>query len=184
MEYFTSIFYIQYSIFIINQMKKTFLFIFTILLSGYCMAQAELSFPFQGGKDVMTRFFKDSLTVSQQIIAKKATGTAIFKFTADENGTIKKVIIYYADDLVLAEPAIEALKKSNHKWIIPDHEKVHDFIVPFVFTFTPPAVSSAALQRSVYDFYRSRKPVLTSNQVPLDLATLLPAITVNYTVAP
>src|SRR6187402_777071 len=102
-------------------MKKIFLFAITLLLCSYCMAQQQLSFPFQGGKDVMTRFFKDSLTVSKDIIKKRATGTAIFKFTADDKGAISKIVIYYTDDLLLTQPIIEALKKSNHKWIIPDH---------------------------------------------------------------
>ena len=80
----------------------------------------------------MNRFFKDSLIVSPEIIKEKAAGVAVFKFTADESGTIKKIIIYYADDYVLTPPIIEALKKSNHKWIIPDQEKLHDFIISFV----------------------------------------------------
>ena len=144
------------------------------------MAQQQLAFPFQGGKDVMIRFFKDSLVVSPQLIQRKATGTAVFKFTADEKGIIKKVIIYYADDITLTQPIIEALKKSNRKWIIPDHEKVHDFIIPFTINFNPPSIPTAALQKAVYNFQSHRKPVLSFDQVPLDLATLLPTITVNY----
>jgi len=38
-----------------------------MLLSGYCMAQESLAFPFQGGKNVMISFFKDSLTVSPKL---------------------------------------------------------------------------------------------------------------------
>jgi hypothetical protein len=33
----------------------------------------------------------------------------------------------------------------------------------------------------MYTYYNQRKPILSVNQVPLDMATLLPAITVNYT---
>lgn len=161
-------------------MKKTLLFLTALTLSLNCLAQETLSFPFQGGKDIMTRFFKDSLTVSPEIIQKKASGSVIFKFTADLRGRISKIIIYYADDAILAPPVIEALKKSNHKWIIPDHEKFHDFIIPFSFSFNTPAAANHALQASVYDYYRNRKPVVTDNQVPLDMATLLPTVMVKY----
>jgi hypothetical protein len=161
-------------------MKRFFLVVIALSISIGAMAQAQLSFPFQGGKEVMTKFFKDNVTVTPQIIAKKASGLAVFKFTADESGTIRKIIIYYADDLLLTEPIIAALQKSNHKWVIPDNEKFHDFIIPFSISFTPPAIQSAALQNAVYSFYRNRKPVLTHDQVPLDMATLLPTIIVNY----
>jgi len=151
-----------------------------VLLSVYCMAQEQLAFPFQGGKDVMTSFFKDSLSVSPDIIQKRATGVVIFKFTADDKGGITKLIVYYADDALLIPPIIEALKKSNHKWIIPDHEKSHDFILPFSLSFNQPAAPVKGLSKAVYDFYRVRKPIVTSNQVPLDMATLLPTVQVNY----
>jgi len=144
------------------------------------MAQQELAFPFQGGKEVMARFFRDSLIIPQQIIEKKATGTVVLKFTSDEKGNIKKLIIYYADDLSLTQPVIEALKKSNRKWIIPDQEKTHDFIIPFTISFAPPIINAAAAQKALYDFYLHRKPVLAYNQVPLDTATLLPAVVVTY----
>ncbi|MDB5131971.1 MAG: hypothetical protein JWR02_1720 [Mucilaginibacter sp.] len=161
-------------------MKKIFTIITALTLSLHCLAQEQLSFPFQGGKDIMTRFFKDSLTVSPEIIQKKASGSVIFKFTADIQGRISKIIIYYADDAILAPPIIEALKKSNHKWIIPDHEKFHDFIIPFSFSFNTPAAETRVLQTEVYDYYRNRKPVVTDNQVPLDIATLLPTVMVKY----
>jgi hypothetical protein len=162
-------------------MKKLLLLITISLTCLYANAQEQLAFPFQGGKEVMSRFFKDSLLVTQQIIAQKATGTAVFKFTADEKGEIKKIIIYYADDIQLTPPIIEALKKSNRKWIIPDREKLHDFIIPFNITFTPPATAGAALQKAVYNFSTHRRPVVSFDQVPLDMATLLPAVTINYT---
>ncbi len=143
------------------------------------MAQAQLVFPFQGGKDVMTRFFKENLTVSPEIIQKRATGLVIFKFTADEKGKITKIIIYYADDAVLVPPIIEALKMSNHKWIIPDHETFNDFILPVSYRFNPPAAAKADLVKAVYNFSQNRKPIFSTDQIPLDLATLLPAIMVN-----
>ena len=161
-------------------MKKIILFSVVILLSAYCKAQTELAFPFQGGGAVMARFFRDSLKVTPEIISKKATGTAVFKFTADEKGTIKKIIVYYADDYLLTLPIIEVLKKSNHKWIIPDHEKFHDFIIPFSISFNPPAMASNATIKEAYKFYSQRKPIISYNQVPLEYATLLPTVVVSY----
>ena len=148
------------------------------------MAQQQLSFPFQGGKDVMTRFFKDSLTVSKDIIKKRATGTAIFKFTADDKGAISKIVIYYTDDLLLTQPIIEALKKSNHKWIIPDHEKFHDFIVPFSIRLNAPVTGVAEEQRSHFDFYKNSKPMVSADQIPLNEASLLPTVSINYDITP
>ncbi|MDB5087548.1 MAG: hypothetical protein JWR09_1542, partial [Mucilaginibacter sp.] len=94
-------------------MKRITLSIIALLISVSCFAQEEIAFPFQGGKDAMIKFFKDSLVVSQDIIQKKAVGVVMFKFTADVKGNIKKTIIYYADDALLAIPVIEAIKKSN-----------------------------------------------------------------------
>jgi hypothetical protein len=158
-------------------MKKIILFIFLFFNCICSFAQEQLAFPFQGGKEVMANFFKDSLTITPAIKSLKATGAAVFKFTADENGEIKKIIIFYADDIRLTPPIIEALKKSNRKWVIPNHEKLHDI------TFTPPATAGAALQKAVYNFSVGRKPVVTYDQVPLDMATLLPAVNINYTLA-
>jgi len=146
------------------------------------MAQEQLAFPFQGGKDVMNQFFKDSLIVSHDMVQRRASGVVIFKFTADEQGRISKMVIYYADDAILAEPAIDALKKSNRKWIIPNHEKFHDFIIPFAFNFNPPPTEDAELQKEVYNYNRNHKPIATTNQVPLDMATLLPTVIINYDV--
>jgi len=161
-------------------MKK--LIIVTLLLSSlYCKAQqGELSFPFQGGSPIMTRFFKDSLTVSPEIIAKKATGMAVLKFTADLSGNVQKIVIYYADDYLLTVPVIEALKKSTHKWIIPDNEKFHDFIIPFSINFNKPASNVAQVQKSAYEFYKVRKPITAVDQIPLNSATLLPTVIVQY----
>lgn len=161
-------------------MKKTFLIAVIVLAAFFAKAQETLAFPFQGGKDAMNHFFKDSVIMSQQLIKSRATGTAVFKFTADESGTIKKIIIYYADDISLTQPLIEALKRSNKKWVIPNHEKVHDFIIPFSINFNAPAMASGAFNRAVYNFHLHRKPVLSYDQIPLDEATLLPAVTINY----
>ena len=118
--------------------------------------------------------------VSPEIIKRRATGLVIFKFTADDKGTITKIIIYYADDAVLLPPIIEALKKSNHKWIIPDHEATNDFIMPFSFSFNPPASDKGDVQKAVYDFSQHRKPIFSTDQIPLNLATLMPTVMVSY----
>ena len=161
-------------------MKKTFLIIAVLFLASRAVAQEELAFPFQGGKEIMTRFFKDSLIVSPEIIRQRATGVVVFKFTADDMGRISRTIIYYADDQLLVGPVIDALKKSNRKWIIPNHEKFHDFIVPFAFNFNPPPNGNAELEKAVYKNYLNRKPISATNQVPIDMATLLPTVMVNY----
>ncbi len=161
-------------------MKRILLITIALFFSVYCMAQQEQTFPFQGGSQVMTQFFKDSITVSPQIIKARAAGTVVFKFTADDKGVVKNLVIYYADDAILAPPAIEALKKSNHKWIIPEHEKSHDFIIPFSIGFKSPATGIASIQKAYYNFYIKRKPILLLNQVPLYMVTLLPTVVVNY----
>lgn len=168
-----------------NQKNKFFikssLIVALFLLTSICAkAQDQLIFPFQGGVTIMNRFFKDSLRISPEILQKKATGTVVLKFTADPNGNIKKIIIYYADDYVLTMPVIEALKRSNHKWIIPDHEKLHDFIISFSINFNPPAVENMALAKEVYSYYKQRHPITSVNQVPIDDVTLLPTVQVDY----
>lgn len=161
-------------------MKKILLLAIALFLSVCTMAQQQLPFPFQGGSPVMTRFFQDSLTVSQDIVRSRAAGVVVFKFTADDRGVIKKMVVYYADDAILVPPVIEALKRSNHKWVIPDREKLHDFIIPFSISFNPPASGDAAAQKMFYHFYSNRRPILSTNQVPLDMVTLLPTIMVKY----
>lgn len=161
-------------------MKKLLVTICAALFTLGAMAQQHLAFPFQGGKAVMSKFFKDSLQVSPDIIKKKASGTAVFKFTADGEGNIKKIIVYYADDALLAEPIIEALRKSNKKWIIPDGEKMHDFILPFSISFLAPATATDKIQKDFYDYYVNRHPIVSFDQVPLDMATLLPTVSINY----
>lgn len=161
-------------------MKKIFFTAIALFLSVYCLAQQQLAFPFQGGSQAMTQFFKDSITVSPEIIKAKATGTVVFKFTADQKGTIQKLVIYYADDAILAPPLIDVLKKSNHKWVVPDNEKTHDFVLSFSISFTPPAAGTPSPQKGVYNFYLKHKPIISTNQVPLDNVTLLPTVLVNY----
>lgn len=160
-------------------MKK--LIIFALLLSSFCAnAQEDLAFPFQGGNTIMSRFFKDSLVVSPEIIAKKAAGMAVIKFTADINGNLSKLVIYYADDYLLTMPVIEALKKSTKKWIIPNKEKFHDFIIPFSISFNNADTGSAEVQKAAYDFYKKRRPIVSHDQIPLNAATLLPTVVVKY----
>ena len=162
---------------------KKFLVFALLLSSFYCHAQeGSLAFPFQGGSPIMTRFFKDSLIVSPEIIQKKATGMAVLKFTADISGNVQKIVIYYADDYLLTIPIIEALKKSTKKWIIPDKEKFHDFIIPFSINFSNPGTDVAAVQKAAYEFYRQRRPIIANDQIPLNAATLLPTVIVKYAV--
>jgi hypothetical protein len=162
-------------------MKK--LIIFALLLSSFCAkAQEDLAFPFQGGSTVMSNFFRDSLIVSPDIIAQKAAGVAVIKFTADVNGNLSKLVIYYADDYLLTLPVITALKKSTKKWIIPNKEKFHDFIIPFSISFNNSASSVADVQKAAYDFYKKRRPIVARDQIPLNAATLLPTIIVKYDV--
>ena len=161
-------------------MKRTILFFITIMCAASCFAQQELAFPFQGGKDVMSSFFKENIDISSDLVKRKASGTAVFKFTSDTTGAIKKIIIYYADDVALVMPIIDALKKSDGKWIIPFREKTHDFLIPFDINFKAPAIASPALQKAVYDYQRNRKPLLSNDQIPLDVATLLPTVSVVY----
>jgi hypothetical protein len=161
-------------------MKKILLFAFATLLYVNCMAQAQLAFPFQGGKEVMNKFFKENLMASPEIVQRRATGMVIFKFTADEKGKISKMIIYYADDPILVPPVIAALKKTNRKWIIPDHETFNDFILPVTYRFNTPATDSVKTHKEAYDYMQQRKPIFSTDQIPLNLATLLPAIMVTY----
>ena len=163
-------------------MKKFILLSISLFLAAYCMAQQQLAFPFQGGSTAMTQFFKDSISVSPEIIKSKANGTVVFKFTADQKGTIQKLVIYYADDAILAPPLIAALKKSDHKWVVPDNEKTHDFILSFAVSFNTPATGTPSPQKGLYNFYLKRKPILSTNQVPLDNVTLLPAVLVKYSI--
>lgn len=161
---------------------KRLIFIAALLLTAaYSRAQQGMAFPFQGGKDVMMDFFKKNVVIPDDVKKRYATGTAVLKFTADQKGVIQKIVVYYADDYIITLPFIDALKKSNRKWVIPDDEKLHDFIISFTVNLdAPTGKASAATQKQVYDSYRQRKPVWASNPIPLDMTTLLPAIITTY----
>lgn len=165
----------------IKQFVKSALIILLVSsMAASSNAQQKLNFPFQGGITIMNRFFKDSLNITNDIIEKRAAGTVIFKFTADQSGIIKKIIIYYADDYVLVPPLIEALKRSSHQWVIPDSEKLHDFIITFAINFNPPATNAAATGKAFYNYYQQRRPILSQDQIPIETATLLPTVVINY----
>lgn len=146
------------------------------------MAQEKPTFPFQGGNGAMDQFFRDSLKVSSMIRYEKATGVVIFKFTADDKGAVKNLVIYYADDAALIQPASEALRKSSRKWIIPYKEKTHDFVIPFLIRLDLPENADAETKKQLLKFYSTRKPILAHDQTPLDMTTLLPTVVVNYTI--
>lgn len=147
------------------------------------MAQEQLSFPFQGGKEILNRFFAENVIIPKDVVKKRVAGTVIFKFTADENGALSKIVMYYADDLALTPFIVEALKKSSSKWIIPNGEKFHDFILPFSIKHDTPVTGLTEVQKSHYDFYKNMKPFVSSDQIPLNEASLLPAIVINYDTA-
>lgn len=162
-------------------MKRLILITALLLSAVYSRAQQGMAFPFQGGKEVMLDFFKKNVIIPDDIKNSNATGTAVLKFTADQKGAIQKIVVYYADDYSITLPFIEALKKSNRKWIIPDEEKLHDFIISFTVNMAvPTGNASTATQKKVFDSYRQRHPIFASNPVPLDMTTLLPAIITSY----
>lgn len=161
-------------------MKKIGILMALLFFTAYAHAQQGLAFPFQGGKQVMMDYFKNHITIPQELSKRAASGAVIFKFTADEKGAIKKIIVYYADDLALVQPLIDAIRQSDRKWIIPDNEKLHDFILPVNITYTAPAGNTDAAQKAAYAYAIGRKPVLSYDQVPLDMATLLPAVVLKY----
>jgi hypothetical protein len=166
-----------------NAFIKSTLIILVLLFVSLCSrAQDELAFPFKGGSEVMSKFFRDSVALTPDIIQKKATGTVIFKFSADQQGNISKLVIYYADDYSLTPPLIDALKKSGHQWVIPPHEKSHDFVIPFTVYFNLPANPGSQLMNDFYSFYTQRHQILSLNQVPMNDATLLPTMVVTYDV--
>ena len=166
-----------------NAFIKSALLILALLFTSLCgKAQEQLAFPFKGGSDVMAKFFRDSVAITNDIIQKKATGTVIFKFTANQQGKISKLVIYYADDYTLTQPVIDALKKSTGQWVIPSNEKSHDFVLPFTIYFNLPANPSAQLMNDFYSYYAQRHQILSLNQVPMNSATLLPTVVVTYEV--
>lgn len=162
-------------------MKRILIVASLLLMAFVSRAQRQMAFPFQGGKDVMMTFFKDNVVIPEALKKQKATGTAVLKFTADDKGAIQKIVVYYADDYSIAIPFIDALKKADRKWVIPDEVKTYDFVISFTLNLAPSSVkASAAVQKQVYDAYKQRKPIFASNPVPIDMATLLPAIITTY----
>jgi flavoprotein len=166
-------------------MKKLIVLFTAILISAGAMAQmipiaTDLPAPFKGGTAAMKVFFRDSLQVTPAIQQIKATGMVIFKFTADAKGSISKMVVYYADDLVLTEPVIDALKRTNGKWVIPVDHKVYDFIIPFSINYKPATAPKAAALKAILDYAQNKKPIIAADQVPLNAATLLPTVVINY----
>jgi hypothetical protein len=172
-------------------MKKLSLIALALLICGATLAQKkeevkkdapklELPVPFKGGIDSMMLFFKDRFVVTPQIKQAKATGLAIFKITVETKGMIESIVVYYADDVQLTQPAIDALKRTNGKWVIPKSVKAYDFIVPFAITYKPEGGLKPAALKSILDYYEHRKPLTSPDQVPLNYATMLPTINVEY----
>lgn len=163
-----------------DTMKKTLLFIALISLSFNVMAQKKSAFPFKGGVEHMMNFFKDSLIVPQHLIDRRATGVVIFKFTADALGRVSKLVLYYADDAILTQPVVDALKRSSGKWDIPPGVNTNDYLITFSFSFTPPAAAGTDLVNAVYDYTINRKPIVFPNQFLTDEGILLPTVMVTY----
>ena len=166
-------------------MKKALVLFIAILVSGCAMAQmvpvdTDLPQPYKGGVEAMKQFFKDSTQVTPAIQKAKASGMVIFKFTADTKGVISKIVVYYADDLILTEPVIEVLKRTNGRWIVPADHKFYDFILPFSINFKPESAPRPSELKAILDFNQVRKPIIAHDQVPLNAATLLPTIVINY----
>lgn len=151
------------------------------LCFSYAMAQQELDFPFQGGSQVMTDYFAQNIKITDLIKQRAASGTVIMKFTSDPKGSIIKMVVYYADDASLIEPVINALKGTNGKWIIPDKQNFYDFVIPFSITIDAPGAKSA---KAILQYLNTKSPIVSTDQIPLNLVTLLPAISVKYTYEP
>lgn len=148
---------------------------------SYAMAQQELDFPFQGGSQVMNDYFARNLKITDLIKQRAASGTVIMKFTSDPKGSIIKMVVYYADDASLIEPVIAALKGTDGKWIIPDKQKFYDFVIPFSIAIASP---DAKASKAMLQYFNTKNPIVATDQVPLNLVTLLPAISVKYTFSP
>lgn len=161
-------------------MKKLLMLFAVALMATSAMAQKELVFPYQGGQEAMMQFLKNNFIPTDDIKQHHAAGNVILKFTADPKGAIKKVIVYYADDISLAQPVADLIRKTDKKWIIFEGEKVHDFIVTFSIGFNEPVTGTAAAYKAYTAWYSKRSPVLTNNQIPLDMATLLPTVSLKY----
>jgi hypothetical protein len=143
------------------------------------VVKKELPQPFKGGVDSLLLFFKDNLVVSPAIVKAKATGSAIIKFSVDGKGFLTSIVIYYADDFILTQPATDALRRSNGKWVIPKEVQSYDFVIQFTYNYKPVAFKAAAT-KAILDFQQKHKPIIAHDQVPLNYATLLPTIVVDY----
>ncbi len=161
-------------------MRKILLLIALVSLTYGVMAQKKSQFPFKGGKEHMMNFFKDSLIVSQSIVDRKAYGIVTFKFSVDRSGHVSKMVVFYADDPILIQPVIDAIKRSEKRWVIPGGELYNDYLITFSFSFNPPAAPSADLENAVYDYNINRRPITAANEALLDNGILLPTVVVNY----
>lgn len=161
---------------------KSILLVITLLFASVYSKAQDQPFPFKAGSEAMTKFFRDSLTISPDLAAKKATGTVVLKFSADANGGISRMIVYYADDVSLVQPVIDALHKSNHQWTIPGNRKLYDYLISFTIYFNLPDNASADLKEKFYKFYSQRRQITAANEVPLGQVTLLPNVIVTYDV--
>jgi len=162
-------------------MKKLFLMLMAVMAFGRVMAQAEMDFPFQGGKEVMSDFFKNNIVVSDQMRSHASTGLVVMKFTSDVQGSIIKMVVYYADDASLTIPVVAALKATNGKWIIPAKQKTYDFIIPFSFSMNKSDVKSS---KAILQYLSHRNPITADDQIPLNTVTLLPTVKVTYDFLP
>jgi hypothetical protein len=162
-------------------MKKLILMLIAVLSFSYAMAQDEMDFPFQGGSRVMSDYFTNNVAVTDLIKLKAASGVVVMKFTADEKGSIIKMVVYYADDVILTQPIIAALKATDGKWIVPIKQKFYDFLIPFSINIDAP---TAKASKAMLAFYNSRNPIVAKDQIPLNLVSLLPTVQIKYTYEP
>jgi hypothetical protein len=162
---------------------KSVLIVTVLLLASVCSkAQDQAPFPYKGGSDAMIKFFKDSLPITPDMAFRKTTGTVVLKFSADASGAISRIVVYYADDVSLAQPAIDALNKTNHQWLIPPNRKLYDYLLSVTVYFNMPDNASPELKDAFYKFYAQRKQITAPNEVPLGEVTMLPNVVVTYDV--
>lgn len=162
---------------------KSIFIVIALLLTSVCSkAQDQSQFPFKAGSEAMTKFFRDSVSLSPDLQAKRAFGTVVLKFSANANGSISRIVVYYADDVSLAQPVIDALNKSNHKWVIPANRKLYDYVISFTIYFNLPDNASTELKDQFYKFYSQRRQITAANEIPLGQVTMLPNVVVTYDV--
>ncbi|MGN6177558.1 MAG: hypothetical protein ACTHNW_00140 [Mucilaginibacter sp.] len=161
---------------------KSALLIIALLFVSVCGKAQNDPFPFKAGSEAMAKFFRDSIAISPDMMARKATGTVVLKFSADADGGISRMIVYYADDVSLVQPVIDAVHKSNHQWQIPANHKLYDYLISFTVSFNLPDSTSTELKEKFYKFYSQRRQITANNEVPLGQVTLLPNVVVKYDV--